>query len=84
MINWRVRTLRLPHEIFNKHRKVQRVVIGDLISVEEQEQFTDLKSFGDFLRSRVYELKAPGTMVSGEEFVAAHRLPGEESRECSR
>lgn len=77
LLDWRVRILRLPHEVFNKHRKVQRVVIGDLISVEEQQAYPDLKSFGEFLRSRVYELKAPETMVSGEDFVAAHLLPGE-------
>lgn len=77
LLDWRIRILRLPHEVFNKHRKPQRVVIGELISVEEQQSYKDLDSFGEFLRRRVYELKAPGTMVSGEAFVAAHQLPGE-------
>ena len=74
LIDWRIRALRLPHEVFNKHRRPQRLVIGDLISVEEQERFSDLSSFGDFLRSRVYELKAPETMVPGAEFVAKHPI----------
>lgn len=75
LFSWKLRVLRLPHEIFNKHHKPQRVVIGKLISVEEQAQYKDLDSFRDFLRSRVYDLKEPGTMVSGSDFVAQHPLP---------
>lgn len=80
MIDWRVRVLRLPHELFNKHKKPQRVVIGDLISVEEQEQYKDLDSFRAFIRSRVYDLKEPAEMLSGTEWAARHPLDPEDFR----
>lgn len=80
MIDWRVRVLRLPHELFNKHRRPQRVVIGDLISVEEQEKYKDLDSFRAFLRSRVYDLQAPAEMLSGTDWVARHPLDSEQFR----
>lgn len=57
LISWKVRVLRIPHEVFNKSRRPQRLVVGNLISVEEQAQYKDLDSFRAFLRSRVYDLK---------------------------
>ena len=55
LINWRVRLLRLPAEVFNKCRKRTRIAIGEIISPEEQQKFTDTTSFGNFLRERVYK-----------------------------
>ncbi|HWS00615.1 MAG TPA: 1-acyl-sn-glycerol-3-phosphate acyltransferase, partial [Prolixibacteraceae bacterium] len=39
LINWRIRLLRMPHELFNKRDHDIRIGIGNLISVEEQEQY---------------------------------------------
>lgn len=56
LIDWRVRLLRLPSEVFNKKKKVQRVVLGEMITLEEQEMFETTDSFGRYLRSRTYGL----------------------------
>lgn len=57
LIDWRVRLLRLPAEVFNKAHRPVRIVIGPLISVEEQQQYLTthtLQEYGDWLRKRVY------------------------------
>lgn len=54
LINWRVRLLKLPSEVFNKKGKRTRIAIGPVITTEQQAEFTDLHLFGDFLRSKVY------------------------------
>jgi putative hemolysin len=59
LINWRIRLIRLPHEIFNKNKQKHRIVIGKMISVEEQKQYPDIKSFGSFLRKAVYKMQKP-------------------------
>ena len=55
LIDWKLRLLRLPSEVFNKKNEVHRVLIGETISVETQDKFTDINSFRDFLRETVYE-----------------------------
>ena len=57
MIDWRIRTLRLPRELFNKTGREMHVSFGDVIMPEEQAAFTDLDAFGRFLRERTYSLK---------------------------
>lgn len=55
LIDWRIRLLRLPGEVFNKRGKTMHVMIGPVISVEEQKRFgNDIENFAAFLRSRVY------------------------------
>lgn len=56
LIDWRLRTLRLPRELFNKTGKEIHVSFGDPISPEEQRKFTDLEAFGKFLREKTYSL----------------------------
>lgn len=63
ILNWRIRSLRLPSEIFNKSNQQPRIGIGNLISVEEQEQFSDAESLGIYLRKRVYEMPLPSFFV---------------------
>jgi len=63
MINWRIRSIRLPHEVFNKASQKPRIGIGNIISAQTQEQFTDIKSFGTFLRKAVYEMPMPDSFV---------------------
>lgn len=63
LINWRVRLIRLPHELFNKRDRQTRLGIGEIITVEEQNKHADLKSFGSFLRKSVYEMPLPDTFI---------------------
>lgn len=57
MIDWRLRTMRLPRELFSSYYKKIRVSFGEPISVEEQNKYGTLQELGDFLRSKTYELK---------------------------
>ena len=54
LIDWKVRLLRVVSEVFNKRGKSTRIAIGEIISPEEQDEFTDLDTFGMFLRNKVY------------------------------
>lgn len=55
-IGWRVRTARLLHEVTNKKGKTIYVRFGEPISVEEQDKFTDIEKFGEFLKGKTYEM----------------------------
>lgn len=57
LIDWRIRLLRLPSEVFNKRGKTIRLVLGNMISPQEQDGFEDLNEFKSFLRNKVYGLK---------------------------
>lgn len=58
LIDWRVRLLRLPAEVFNKKGKPFRIGIGPVITVEKQRPFaSDLNLFRSFLRSSVYDME---------------------------
>ncbi len=65
LINWRVRLLRLPSEVFNKRGSQHRIGIGELISVEEQSNLPDPSSLGEYLRKKVYEMPVPEHFVPG-------------------
>ncbi len=58
MIDWRLRTLRLPRELFNKTGQEVLVSIGKPIMPERQAEFTDLESFGKFLRESTDRLRS--------------------------
>lgn len=68
IIDWRIRLIRMPYELFNKRGKRTRIGIGNIISVEEQAQFSDLRSFGRFLQKAVYKMPKPDSFVSKEDF----------------
>ncbi|MCL1933799.1 MAG: 1-acyl-sn-glycerol-3-phosphate acyltransferase [Candidatus Azobacteroides sp.] len=62
-INWRIRTIRLLHEVTNKRGKKIYVRFGNPISVEEQSQFENIEAFGEFLKAKTYALqteRSPG------------------------
>jgi putative hemolysin len=63
LINWRIRSLRLPSEVFNKKGQHPRIAIGKIISVREQEQFGSPRDLGVFLRRKVYEMPLPANFV---------------------
>ncbi len=66
LINWRIRQLRLPSEVFNKRGRVQRIGIGNIISPGEQSRYPDLQSLGNFLRKKVYGMNLPKEFVLGK------------------
>ncbi len=66
LINWRVRLLRLPSEVFNKKGRVERIGIGDLITPEELSRYPDPVTLGKFLRKKVYEMPMPVEFVPGK------------------
>lgn len=54
LIDWKVRLLKLLSEVFNKRGKRTRIAIGNIITPEQQEGFSDTTEFGEFLRNKVY------------------------------
>lgn len=59
LIDWRLRSLRLGHEVYNKRGKTIYVRLGEPILPDEQAQYTDIKDFGVFLKERTYALAKP-------------------------
>ena len=57
MIDWRLRTLRLPRELFAKTGKDLHVTFGDPILPEQIARYDDLDSLGRMLREATYSLK---------------------------
>lgn len=56
LIDWRLRSARLPKEIFNKKGKEVHISVGEPISVEKQSEFKDFESLGKYLREQTYKL----------------------------
>ena len=66
LIDYRVRLLRLCHEVFNKRGTCPRMGIGPIVSVAEQEAVPD-SEFKDFLRQQVYNMPLPDHFVKRSE-----------------
>jgi putative hemolysin len=66
LLNWRIRLLRLPSEVFNKSGRVERIGIGEIINAEEMSCYPDPASLGTFLRKKVYEMPLPEVFVPGK------------------
>ena len=56
LIDWRIRLLRLPAEVFNKCGKRTRIVIGEIITPQMQDSYEDVHEFSEYLRNTVYNL----------------------------
>lgn len=56
LIDWRLRSARLPKEIYNKKGKEIHISIGEPITVEKQNEFKDYESLGKYLREQTYAL----------------------------
>lgn len=69
VISFPLRMLRLPSEFFNKGRGQHRVVVGETITVEEQQQYTDIDKYHAHLRSAVYGITVPNTFVRRSEII---------------
>lgn len=56
LVNWRLRSLRLGHEVYNKKGKTIYVRLGEPILPEEQAKYKDVEIFGQFLKDKTYAL----------------------------
>jgi putative hemolysin len=56
LISWRIRMVRLLHEVTNKKGKTVHIRFGEPITVEEQANFDNIKFYGEFLKAKTYEL----------------------------
>lgn len=56
LLDWRIRLLKLPSELFNKKNKTVQLVLGNIIMPEQQDDYPDIEEFGNFLRENVYKL----------------------------
>lgn len=57
LLDWRIRLLKLPSELFNKKGKTIQLALGDIITPEQQDGYPDVKEFGEYLREKVYRLE---------------------------
>ena len=57
MIDWRLRTLRLPVEVFNKKGYNFRVSVGEPISPDTMAQYSTPEQLGAFLKQETYKMK---------------------------
>lgn len=55
-IDGTLRTAKLPSEVLTQRDRIIKVRIGKIISVAEQNEYTTLESFTDFLRKKTYML----------------------------
>ncbi|MFM7310296.1 MAG: lysophospholipid acyltransferase family protein [Flavobacteriales bacterium] len=60
LIHPSLRTLQLPKELLRKRGASIQVVIGKAITKRETESFEDERSFGNYLRARVFALQEGG------------------------
>ena len=57
IVSWKLRTLRLPAEVFRKKNATMHISIGETIPAEEIEKFDDLKLLGDYLKQKTYDMR---------------------------
>ncbi len=56
LVDWRLRSLRLGHEVYNKRGKTICVRFGEPIMPDEIAKHTDLDELGEFLKEKTYAL----------------------------
>ena len=66
LIDYRIRFVRLFHELFNKRGTHPRMDIGETITVEQQSALSD-EEFGQFLRKSVYDMPLPDSFTLRSE-----------------
>ena len=67
LVDYRIRFVRLFHEMFNKRGTHPRLGIGEVISVREQDLHPDPEDLKAFLRSCVYQMPLPENFVNRSE-----------------
>jgi putative hemolysin len=66
----KLQKVKLPSELFNKHRRIIKVRIGYPIPVKEQQGFNDIARYGRYLRTKTYAL---GTSLEVRKFFSVSR-----------
>lgn len=67
IINWRVRSLRMPSEVFNKDKHRPRIGIGEFIQPETIAAINTLDDLGHFLRRSVYDMPLPDHFIPRDQ-----------------
>lgn len=57
LIDWRLRTMRLPGEIMTKYGRTVHISIGEPVSVETQNRCASVEELGEMLRAETYKLR---------------------------
>lgn len=57
MISWKLRTLRLPAEVFHRKKPVFRVSVGEAIMPETIAQYETPEALGVFLKQQTYSMR---------------------------
>ncbi|MBO7609595.1 MAG: lysophospholipid acyltransferase family protein [Muribaculaceae bacterium] len=57
MIDWRLRTLRLPAEVFRRKNDTFRISVGEPITPEQQAAFATPEELGAFLKQQTYAMR---------------------------
>lgn len=66
LLDYRIRFVRLFHELFNKSGTHPRMGIGEIITVEQQDAVSEA-DFKDFLRHSVYDMPLPESFTLRSE-----------------
>lgn len=67
LISWRIRVLRLPRELLWQRGRMQRIDVGEVISVDKLRQFESLEALRDYLRACVYDIPMPESFTPRRE-----------------
>jgi len=67
VIDWRIRSFRMPSEIFNKDRQFPRIGIGEWLTAEEIALINNSKVLGKRLRDAVYKMPLPATFIPRDQ-----------------
>ncbi|MDH6354423.1 putative hemolysin [Dysgonomonas sp. PH5-45] len=59
LVDWRLRSLRLGHEVYNKRGKTITVRLGEPIMPEDMAEYNNTKKLGEFLKQKTYSLAKP-------------------------
>ncbi len=70
-----LRTAKLPSELFSQENKVIKVRIGNPVSVKDQEEYTNLEDFTNFLRKKTYMLANPFEKKTLRESIPNLKIP---------
>jgi putative hemolysin len=65
LIHPKLRNAKIPSELLNKKNKTVNVRIGNVISIKDQDEFSDISRYGRFLRAKLYAL---GTSIEVKKF----------------
>jgi putative hemolysin len=74
LLNWRVRSVRMSYELFNKSKRPQRIGIGELIEPEKFRSCKDIRTLTKLLRNSVYKMPVPKAWVTRKKFKNSLRL----------